>query len=139
MGKYTKFARKKPQIERRQHPLWRGIGCILILIVPPISFMIADLTVGWGLAHGWPLPAEMLGYIKFPDWVWQIPALASLAGPIAAYANLKAVLVFFVVVMVLLIGLYTTIYAFVYRVTGPPRYSAVDAPPPSRRTKRYTR
>lgn len=139
MGKYTKFARRRPQPQREQHPIWRGIGCILILIVPPISFILADLVVKYGLGRGWPLPPEMLGYIIFPEWVWKIPVLASLAAPIANYANLKAVLVFFVIVLVLLIGLYTTIYAFVYRVTGPPLYSAVDAPPPSRKTKRYKR
>ncbi len=139
MGKYAKYTRQIPPRPREAHPIWRGIGCILILIIPSLSFASAALLVNYGLGQGWPIPQEWLGYIYFPDWVWKIPALASIAGPIAGYNNLKAVLAFFFVVLILLIGLYSTIYAFAYRVLGPPRYTAVDVPPSGRKAKRYKR
>jgi peptidoglycan/LPS O-acetylase OafA/YrhL len=97
------------------------------------------MVVDYGLSHGWPIPTELLGYIQFPDWVWKIPILARIVAPIASYNNLKAVLVFFVVVLVLLIGVYSTLYAIIYRIVGPPRYSAVDAPPPKYKPKKYKR
>jgi peptidoglycan/LPS O-acetylase OafA/YrhL len=111
----------------------------LILIVPLLSFAGAVMMVNYSLSQGWPIPSEWLGYIEFPDWVWKIPFLTSIAGPIASYNNLKAVLAFFVVVLVLLMGVYSTLYAIIYRVLGPPRYSAVDAPPSGRKVKRYKR
>ena len=139
MGKYTKYARRLPPRSSEAHPVWRGIGCILILIIPLLSYASATLLVDYSLNQGWLIPAEWLGYIKFPDWVWKIPILASIASPIASYNNLKAVLAFFVVILVLLVGIYSTFYAFIYRSLAPPRYSSVDAPPSGRRTKRYTR
>ena len=139
MGKYARFTRQLPPHSRKAHPIWRGIGCILILILPLLSFASAALLVNYILSQGWPIPSEWLGYIKFPIWVWKIPFLASIAGPIASYSNLKAVLVFFVVILVLLMGVYTTLYAFIYRGLAPPRYSAVDAPPSGHRPKRYKR
>ncbi|MCJ7585537.1 MAG: hypothetical protein MUO30_12315 [Anaerolineales bacterium] len=139
MGKYSKYTRQQPPRSREAHPIWRGIGCILILIVPLLSFAGAALLVNYGLSQGWPIPSEWLGYIKFPDWVWKIPFLTSIAGPIANYNNLKAVLAFFVVVLALLMGVYSTLYAIIYRGLGPPRYSAVDAPPSGHRPKRYKR
>jgi peptidoglycan/LPS O-acetylase OafA/YrhL len=139
MGKYSKYTRQKPPRSREAHPIWRGIGCILIVIVPLLSFAGAALLVNYGLSQGWSIPSEWLGNIKFPDWVWKIPFLVSIAGPIASYNNLKAVLAFFVVILVLLMGVYSTLYAIIYRGLGPPRYSALDAPPSGRKVKRYKR
>ncbi|MFH1183847.1 MAG: hypothetical protein V1755_02265 [Chloroflexota bacterium] len=139
MGKYARYTRQLPPRSREAHPIWRGIGCILILIVPLLSFAGAALSVNYGLSQGWPIPPEWLGYIKFPDWVWKIQFLSNIAGPIASYNNLKAVLAFFVVILVLLMGVYSTLYAIIYRGLGPPRYSSVDAPPSGRRTKKYKR
>jgi peptidoglycan/LPS O-acetylase OafA/YrhL len=101
--------------------------------------MLAKMVVNYGLNHGWPLMPELLGYITLPDWVWKVPTLAHLVAPIAGFNNLKAILVFSLVVLVLLTGLYSTLYAIIYRIFGPPRYSAVDAPPQKRKPKRYIR
>lgn len=139
MGKYARYARPIPERSRKIHPIWRGIGCLLIVIVPLLSFAGAALLVNYGLSQGWPIPPEWLGYIKFPDWVWKIQFLASIAGPIANYNNPKAVLVFCVIILVLLTGVYSTVYAFIYRGLGPPRYTAVDAPPSKHRPKSYKR
>ena len=139
MRKYARYARPIPERSRAIHPIWRGIGCLLIVIVPLLSLAGAALLVNYGLSQGWPIPPEWLGYIKFPDWVWKIQFLASIAGPIANYNNLKAVLAFCVVILVLLIGVYSTVYAFIYRGLGPSRYTAVDAPPSKHRPKSYKR
>jgi len=135
MGKYTIY--KRPEHKRRGevHPIWRGIGCLLIIIVPLISYAGAVLLVNYGLSQGWPIPAEWLGYIKFPDWVWQIPFLAGIARPIANFSHPIAILAFFVVILLLLTGFSSTVYAFIYRCLGPPRYSALDAPPSRHRSK----
>jgi peptidoglycan/LPS O-acetylase OafA/YrhL len=139
MGKYARYTRPKPERSRAIHPIWRGIGCLLIVIVPLLSFAGAVALVDYGLGQGWSIPPEWLGYIKFPDWVWKIQFLASIGGPIASYNNLKAVLVFCVVILVLLTGVYSTVYAFIYRGLGPPRYTAVDASPSKHRPKSYKR
>ncbi|MDI6768235.1 MAG: hypothetical protein QMD04_01005 [Anaerolineales bacterium] len=111
----------------------------MIIIVPLVSYAGAVLLVNYGLSQRWPIPAEWLGYIKFPDWVWQIPFLAGIARPMANFSHPIAILVFFVVILLLLTGFSSTVYAFIYRGLGPPRYSALDAPPSRHRPKPYKR
>lgn len=139
MGKYTIYQRPEHKRRREVHPIWRGIGCLLIIIVPLISYAGAVLLVNYGLSQGWPIPAEWLGYIKFPVWVWQIPFLASIARPMANFSHPLAILAFFVVVLILLTGLVSTVYAFIYRGLGPPRYTTLDAPPSAHKPKQYKR
>jgi hypothetical protein len=139
MGKYLKY--QKPPFKRiyRMHPVWRGIGCLMIIIVPLIAYAGAVLLVKYGVEHGWPFPPEFVGYIRFPDWVWNAPILPLLAAPIANYPHLWAVLAVFLILLVLLSGILSTLYALLYRFTGPSRYNPLDAPPSKHKAKVYKR
>lgn len=139
MSKYSKY--QKPPIGqiRYTHPIWRGIGFLLMIIVPILSYAAATLIVRYGVQHGWPFPAALIGYTKFPDWVWETPVLPLIAAPIANYRDLWAILLVFVVLIFLLSGFFSTLYAILYRFTGPPRYTALDAPPPKHKPKAYKR
>jgi len=139
MGKYTKFQR--PPLERiyRTHPIWAGIGCLLIVILPLIAYAAAAILVNYGVGHGWPFPPEFVGYIRFPNWVWNAPILPFLVRPIANYRNLWAVLTVFLILLVLLSGILSTLYALVYRFMGPSHFNPMDAPPPKRKAKVYKR
>jgi len=139
MGKYTRNNPQFTPTARIIDPVWRGIGCVLILVFPLISFACAQLLVNAALAHGWAIPNELLGYIKFPDWLVSNPILAVILVPIAGYNNLKAILVLAIVIFVILYSLYSTLYAVLYKTFGPPRYTATDAPPTGRKTKHYKR
>ena len=41
MGRHRPTVRRREGEIGRQHPIWRGIGCLLIVIVPVISFAAA--------------------------------------------------------------------------------------------------
>ncbi len=139
MGKYTKYQRpslkQKPQ---ELHPVWRGIGCMLWVIVPLMAYASAVLIVG-AMAPAGMLPAGVLGRIQFPDWVYAAPVLGFFAAFINSLDNLTAILIFFVIFVVILTGLATTLYAMLYRMIGPPRYTAVDAPPTGKRAGKESR
>jgi hypothetical protein len=139
MSKYTKYQPKFTERKEQQHPIWRGIGCLMIVIIPLMSYAGAVILVNYGLAHGWPFPPELIGYVQFPDWVWNAPILPSLAAPIASFLNLFAVLITFFLIAVLLSGIFSTLYAFLYRIAGPSKFSAVDAPPSKHKAKVYKR
>jgi hypothetical protein len=139
MGKYTKFQRPPRERVYRAHPVWRGIGCLLIVIIPLISYAGAAILVDYGVGHGWPFPPEFVGYIRFPDWVWNAPVLPFLAAPIAHYRSLWAVLTVFLLLLVLLSGIFSTLYAVLYRFMGPSRYNPLDAPPSKHKAKVYKR
>ena len=129
MSKYSKYHKPLKPISNGIHPIWRGIGCLLILILPVLSYKSAIELVNFAISKYWPIPQNMLGFIQFPDWVWKIRFLSILAQPIANYRNLSAVIFFSFVLLVFLSGVFSLFYAILYRFIGPPRLTPLDAPP----------
>ncbi|MBX3004807.1 MAG: hypothetical protein KF821_03145 [Anaerolineales bacterium] len=35
----------------RVHPIWRGIGCLLLIILPVLAYGFTDLIIAWALAN----------------------------------------------------------------------------------------
>jgi hypothetical protein len=141
MTKYTTASQRrqaKPQDEG-VHAIWRGIGCLLIVIVPTISFLLAIGTVQLAIDQNWPMPYQLMGYPVMPDWLWKATGLTSLLTFIQAQNNLYAVLTFALVYIILFSALISFIYALVYRYVGPSRYGPLDMPPPKMKAKRYKR
>jgi hypothetical protein len=139
MGKYTKFQR--PPMPKRGdiHPIWRGIGCLMMVVVPLMSYAGAVKIVEYGIKHYWPFPPSFLGYVQFPSWVWRAPVLPLLASPIANFKNLGAVLVFTLGLIIFLAAIFSTVYAMIYRTMGPSPYTQLDAPPSKYKPKHYKR
>jgi len=135
MTRYRKFDRPTFKRSEDVHPIWRGIGCILMIIVPLMSYLIALELVRYGLSHGWAFPPDFLGVIQFPGWVWKTPILSTLAYFIASFTNLPAILIITLVLVLIFTGIFTTLYSLLWKVVGPSRYTSVDAPPGDYRSK----
>jgi hypothetical protein len=103
------------------HPIWRGIGCLMIVIVPLMSFAGSYLFVRENFKQHWvAIPDLLLQYFELP-----------FLGRVY-YADL-ALTVF---LMILGFGLVFVFYSLVYSLVGPPRYGPLDAPPPKRRARK---
>jgi hypothetical protein len=141
MGRYDKYENRKRVAKKTgPHPVWQGIGCLIIIILPVISYALADATIQAGVKARWFfLPHELLGAPRFPDFVWKYWQLAALAGPLTKINNLYANLVLTGIYAIILGGLASLGYAIVYRYIGPPRYGPQDVPPPKIKTKPYKR
>jgi hypothetical protein len=118
MGRFRSWEReeqKKPAWD--VHPIWRGIGCILFIIIPVISYAGATLLVEANNTEGWyPVPRELTGPAQYPY----------------LFANLAVAAILAVLGFVLL----TVLYSLLYRVAGPPQYGPLDAPPPRRKPRK---
>lgn len=113
-ARYRNANEKKEQVV---HPIWRGIGCILFLITPFISFAIANQIV---------LSGFLQQYIRFPRnlmQAWTIPGINY-----AVDAFLGTLIVTFAV-MFLFFAAYFSIYAGMYRLMGPSKYGPTDVAP----------
>ncbi len=121
------------------HPVWRGIGCLLMVIVPLMAYAAAVSMVKFGLSHGWPFPPEFLGNVHFPDWVWKVPVLPLIARPIENFNNIWMVLLIFLGLLIVLSAIFSTVYSYVRKATGPSRYTPVDALPSKHKPKVYKR
>ena len=53
--------------------------------------------------------------------------------------NFVAKAVFFVFMLIIATGFLTMVYAFIYRIVGPPRYAPDDIPAPRVKTKAFKR
>ena len=140
MGKYTSSARKVvKQKSQGAHAIWRGIGCLMLLIVPAISIAAGYETVNYGIDHKWNIPYALLGFPKLPDWFYKSSGLTIVFGPLTRIPNFYAHAAVSILYMIVIGGTISVLYAFVYQMTGPARYGPTDAPPPNVKTKKYTR
>lgn len=125
MGKYDKFSSQSrmPDKPWEIHPIWRGIGCLMMVIIPIMSYAGAVLLVRLNQENNWvPVPRELAQTITLP-MIGDIP-------------NLFGVLIVTVLLMIVGFGLLTILYSILYSIVGPPRYGPLDAPPERRRPRR---
>jgi hypothetical protein len=140
MGKYTSYSRQAPKPRSKGvHPLMRGIGCIMMVLVPIISWGLAVLLVNYAARQGWPIPPNWFGRIEIPPLLLRLEGLTPVWNFLMSQQNLVAHLIFTVAIIVVIGGLMSLIYGFLYSIFGPPRYGPQDAPPIRVKVKRYKR
>jgi hypothetical protein len=116
MGKYSKRQVPPPQRPWAIHPIWRGIGCVMLLIAPFIAFAAADLLVKQSIARNWiPIPPEMRNIFRIPQLNYTIH-------------NLYADLIVAGLLLLMGFGVIMIIYSILYSIMGPGR-SPLDAGP----------
>jgi hypothetical protein len=109
-----------------------------MIIVPIISYFLSHVFLQAAKDRSL-VPPELLGYFHFPDWIWGIPFLNTIAAFLASLKDVWATLIFFFVTLFILAGLISLVYSAIYQQIGPPRYSELDAIPSKRKTKEYKR
>ena len=139
MSKYRPYERKTPPSRKEPHPIWRGIGCLIILMVPVLSFGISTILVQLAPSLGIQIPVELLGRPLMPDIMFQVPGLVGILNWIQSLDNLYAILVGTFTVTVIFGGVLAFGYALIYRFIGPPRYTSLDAPSSNFKVKKYKR
>jgi hypothetical protein len=121
--RYSKYSEDTYQYQRPIHPVWRGIGCILFIILPVIAYAIAHEMLSAGLVQQ---------YVDIPSGMMQPYTVRGMG---LTMRNFQATLAVAAAVTVLLYSGMFVVYAFLYRMVGPPRYGPMDVAPPKRRGK----
>ena len=132
MGNYQHYqAPKRKSDPWSVHPIWRGIGCFMMLLIPIMSYAAAELLVEQNRSTGWVVvPVELARTVTVP-----------LLGDLPHFYETLAVTI---LLMVLGFGALTVIFAVFWGAVGPSRYGPMDARPirrsdrpPKRRTTTY--
>ena len=139
MSKYGSFRKAVPPKSYEPHPIWRGIGCFIMLILPVLSYVISVLTIDYGIKQGIRLPDGLAGYPVMPEVLFRVPGLVNMLFWIQGQNNLYAYLLVAFFILVLSGGVLALIYAVMYRISGPSPYSQFDAPPQNIKVKKYRR
>jgi hypothetical protein len=116
----------------------RGIGCLLFVIVPIFAFAVGDYLAKEGV--GWQiLPASWYVRMTFPAWFTQVSGLNAIAGRLGSIPNLPATLAIGTIVIIVVGGILSIVYGYVYSLLSPAQHKTLDVPPPRVKTKKYKR
>ena len=137
MSKYVKYRINK-EPKKGMNPIWRGIGCILLVVVPLLAFGLMVLLVPSIIATG-KVPYQLVGYVHFPDWAYKVMIISSIARFIGSLNNLWLNIITFFVIILLLTTVASLLYTWMYSLVGPAQYTALDAPPSKHKAKAYKR
>jgi len=140
MGKYTSRS-SQPQVPSTRNtvnPYMRGIGCLFMLIVPVFSYGVGDYLAGKGF--GLPiLPSEWYGTISVPPALANFQGLNTVAYLLAGIPHLQANLVLGLIVLVVVGGIVSIVFGYMYSILAPSKYGPTDVPAPRIKTKKYKR
>jgi len=126
-SKYTMYSRR-PVIKKspwKVHPVWRGIGCLMMIIIPVMSYAGAVLLVQENFKRHWvPVPAELIMTVTLPR--------------IGSFPYLYATLMTMLLLMFIGFGAMMIIYTIIYRFVGPSLLGPMDVPlerPPKKKRR----
>lgn len=121
MGKYQSFMKERPPSnERKIHPIWRGIGFALMIIVPILSYVASLLILQENNTQHWfPIPAELIARGSDP----------------LLYTKIFIT----VILCIIAFGVFNLITAIANSMFGPPRYGPMDAPPVRKSRRKASR
>jgi hypothetical protein len=136
MGKFDRFEhiQEKKTSGPTTHPVWRGIGCIMLVLIPLMAFAAADMFYDDAPSiriFGSPIfqRSGAVYQILVHEELWD-GAVLRISG-------------FHIIFMILfsLIGflILSFVYAVVYRASGLSKPGPTDAPPPRRSGRRRRR
>jgi hypothetical protein len=112
MAKYSMYPEPQKEAPKKKpiHPIWRGIGCILLVLIPMVSYVAADYLITYRASYSWIIiPQEMI-VNNLPD-------------------PLLLVKIFYTAIFVFALYLILTIVTFfANRLFGPSRYGPHDIP-----------
>ena len=124
--KYRKERQERPWII---HPIWRGIGCALILLIPIMAWYAAVLFFQSNKTI--PLSYTISKPITIP--YSQIPEIDRIIAIFNQYTVSHNLIVgqflLTVVFMFIGFGILSLIYAVFFKAAGPSRYGPFDVPP----------
>jgi len=121
MGRRSTFYQKETPKRREVHPVWRGIGCIMMILIPGIGWASARLLLREGPKFG------------FNDFI--LTGWISTSGYPLLYVEI-GMTIFLSLVLYLL---FMFVSFIINQAMGPPRYGSLDAPQESYRGKPYKR
>ena len=118
------FDKNKRERAREPHPIWRGIGIAMVVLIPLISFAVSDLVMSWlKQKKGFRIPDPLA------KWDWDIPIYGRVDDALA-------VLLFALVVMLIVFGIFTIINAVAYQATSDQNLRRFESAPREYRKKR---
>ncbi|HEX9090072.1 MAG TPA: hypothetical protein VF831_01210 [Anaerolineales bacterium] len=111
------------------NPIWRGIGCILIILIPIMAWFAAQLFTQTNTRVPIPTDLTKVVTIRLVHNVQIDRVIADINRYTAAHNLTTGQFFFTFILMFAGFGILSVLYAIMYRIAGPPRYGPFDVPP----------
>jgi hypothetical protein len=123
MSKYNRFQNKlEPSyMNRKIHPIWRGVGFAFMILIPIFSYVSATLFLAENTRNRWLVFPQNFYLVGQPD------------------PDLLIRILITIVFMLILYALLTFVSLVIFRFFAPPRYGPLDVPPSGYHPKPYKR
>jgi purine-cytosine permease-like protein len=142
MSKYSSAHRREFKRPYKIHPIWRGIGLMIMILIPIIAWFgaveLVKISQASEVIEVQRFTRGLSAPFKFPDWFMAAPVLSDIGRWMRSIPMLKLKLVYFFMIALVLSGVLSIIYGLIYRAAVP-RYAPLDEPAPKVRAKKYTR
>ncbi len=114
MSKYQRNVRplEPTFINRKIHPIWRGVGFAFMILIPFMSYITTDWFIKENVRQHW---------VEFPTSL-----LIKVQG---LPEDLVIRIIITVALMIILYALLTFFSLLIFRLFGTPRYGPLDVPP----------
>ncbi len=114
MSKYQRNVRplEPTFINRKIHPIWRGVGFAMMILIPFMSYVTADWFIKENVRQRW---------VEFPTSL-----LIKVQG---LPEDLVIRIIITVALMIILYAILTFFSLLILRIFGSPRYGPLDVPP----------
>jgi hypothetical protein len=117
---------EEKDIKTQTHPIWRGVGFAMIILIPIVSYAAAEVIVQQNMkSHFFPWPYDLMA--RQTDFLWN-------GDPLLYF---KVVVT--ITIMLILSALFTLAYFLVNSAFGAPRYGLYDVPPINAKVRKRSR
>jgi hypothetical protein len=114
MAKYQSYQKRDtgPKEKPYLHPIWRGVGFVMMVIIPVVSIAAGQYIFEQNkIEHWFGIPSWLvIRFFKFDPFI-------------------LAKVVLILLLMVIITSVLYTLSVFIIRVFGGPRYGPYDVPP----------
>lgn len=127
MGRYQPSRNVQLEDKDEFHPIWRGVGCILVLVVPALAFGLTTLLLQ-SYGSKFQIPAQFIVPPSWPGW--------NILPKFMYTPNILVILLGTIALTVAMAAILTLITFIIFKFFGPSRYGPTDMPPVQRQIKK---
>ncbi len=124
--KYEKEQVKRPW---KVHPVWRGIGCFMAILIPIMAWAGATVLIDNETLFTTPESIKQPIIFRFTQYKLVNEVFQWLNTNLGGRGLTYAQVIYWLVLMLVGFLLMVILYGFFYRLIGPPKYGPLDSPP----------
>lgn len=130
MGYSTrKFEQQRKGRPWTVHPIWRGIGCFMAILIPIMAWAGMNVIMQSNLVTKLPASFTQPVYFKLTDYDFVNLVVMWLNANLGERGFTFGMVIFFLGFLLIGYLIMVILYGIVFRMTGPPKYGPQDSPP----------